>query len=355
VFAEAEDSNAIIFFDEADALFGKRGEVKEARDRWANIEVNYLLQRVEEFAGWLSWLLTCARIIDESFLRRVHVVVEFPFPETDARRQIWLGMFPDDVLHPGEDKIGILADQFRLAGGSIRNIVIDAAFRAQAEADRLGERPPEITLRHLVLGTAREYQKLGKPLTKGEFGEDFYAWVREGILIEPREERKMAKTKIQAGEQIQPGLRPSSDDTNLIPDKGGGPAGEVIQRSVAPDAVVVSPTTEAPGTGARRWGDCESGVWAAGAAGRARLAGSMQGAVGNTRMGEMLDEAKGVKQVAPLLQRKEKNPAPKKSRRRSQCHYPQKLYASRRGKRSLQLVKSRCRLARQKKQEADHR
>jgi hypothetical protein len=186
VFAEAEDSNAIIFFDEADALFGKRGEIKEARDRWANIEVNYLLQRVEEYAGVVILATNLRQNIDEAFLRRVHVVVEFPFPEADARRQIWLGMFPDDVDHPDEHTIGILAERFRLAGGSIRNIVIDAAFRALADADRLKQEPAQITLRHLVLGTAREYQKMGKPLTKGEFGEDFYPWVKEIILMEPR-------------------------------------------------------------------------------------------------------------------------------------------------------------------------
>jgi SpoVK/Ycf46/Vps4 family AAA+-type ATPase len=185
VFAEAEDSNAIIFFDEADALFGKRGEVKEARDRWANIEVNYLLQRVEEYAGVVILATNLRQNIDEAFLRRVHAVVEFPFPETGARQQIWLGMFPDGVQHPDADTIGVLAERFRLAGGSIRNIVIDAAFRALADANRLHQ-SAEITLQHLVLGTAREYQKLGKPLTKGEFGEDFYKWVKESILVEPR-------------------------------------------------------------------------------------------------------------------------------------------------------------------------
>jgi hypothetical protein len=116
----------------------------------------------------------------------VHVVVEFPFPETDARKQIWLGMFPQEVQHPDEKDIDILAERFRLAGGNIRNIVIDAAFRALADADRQGLETPEITLRHLVLGTAREYQKLGKPLTKGEFGEDFYPWVRDSILSTSR-------------------------------------------------------------------------------------------------------------------------------------------------------------------------
>jgi AAA+ superfamily predicted ATPase len=183
VFAEAEDSNAIIFFDEADALFGKRGEVKEARDRWANIEVNYLLQRVEEYAGVVILATNLRQNIDEAFMRRIHVIVEFPFPEVDARRQIWLGMFPsgDTVNRPSDADIAALAQRFRLAGGSIRNIVLDATFRAVA-ADPSASKPT-ITLRHLVDSTAREYQKLGKPITKGEFGEQFYAWVAADILL----------------------------------------------------------------------------------------------------------------------------------------------------------------------------
>jgi AAA+ superfamily predicted ATPase len=179
VFAEAEDANAIIFFDEADALFGKRGEVKEARDRWANIEINYLLQRVEEYAGVVILASNLRQNIDEAFMRRIHVIVEFPFPDAEARFRIWRGMFPSGVHRPPDADIQALAERFRLTGGSIKNIVIDAAFRALADAK--GEMPT-ITLRHLVVATAREYQKLGKPITKGEFGKESYEWVGEDIL-----------------------------------------------------------------------------------------------------------------------------------------------------------------------------
>ena len=94
VFAEAEDSNGIIFFDEADALFGKRGEVDEARDRWANLEVNYLLQRVEEYSGVVVLATNLRQNIDEAFNRRLHVVVDFPLPDPALRRLLWNGSCP---------------------------------------------------------------------------------------------------------------------------------------------------------------------------------------------------------------------------------------------------------------------
>jgi hypothetical protein len=179
VFGEAEDANAIIFFDEADALFGKRGEVKEARDRWANIEINYLLQRVEEYAGVVILATNLRQNIDEAFMRRIHVVVEFPFPKADARFQIWRGMFPAGLERPPDADIQELAERFRFSGGSIKNVVIDAAFRAMAE-NETGR--PAITLRHLALGSAREYQKLGKPITRGDFGVTFHEWITGELL-----------------------------------------------------------------------------------------------------------------------------------------------------------------------------
>ncbi len=179
VFAEAEDANAIIFFDEADALFGKRGEVKEAQDRWANMEVNYLLQRVEEYAGVVILASNLRQNIDEAFMRRIHVVVEFPFPEANARFHILTGLFPVGVMRPAAPELRLLSDRFKLAGGSLKNIVLDGAFRALSEN---GRHQPTLTLRHLVNGAAREYQKLGKPITRSEFGEDFFQWVEQDIL-----------------------------------------------------------------------------------------------------------------------------------------------------------------------------
>lgn len=179
VFAEAESANAILFFDEADALFGKRGEVKEAQDRWANMEINYLLQRVEEYSGVVILTSNLRQNIDEAFLRRIQVIVEFPFPDDEARFHILSSLFPSAIQSPPDEELRALAERFKLAGGSLKNIVIDAAFRALA--DSMSEKPA-ITLRHLVIAMAREFQKLGKPITKGAFGIEFYAWVEEDIL-----------------------------------------------------------------------------------------------------------------------------------------------------------------------------
>jgi AAA+ superfamily predicted ATPase len=179
VFADAEDANAILFFDEADALFGKRGEVKDAQDRWANMEINYLLQRVEEYCGVVILASNLRQNFDDAFMRRIHTIVEFPFPEPDARLRIWKGMFPASITLADDVDLKLLADQFRFSGGGIKNVAVDAAFRALAES---GGECPTIRLRHLVLGVAREYQKLGKPITKGEFSPEFYAWVEKEIL-----------------------------------------------------------------------------------------------------------------------------------------------------------------------------
>jgi hypothetical protein len=179
VFAEAEDANAIIFFDEADALFGKRGEVKEAQDRWANMEVNYLLQRVEEYAGVVILASNLRQNIDDAFMRRIHVICEFPFPAADARFRILTGLFPPGLQRPSDDELMLLTERFKLAGGSLKNVVLDAAFRALTGKNG---GPLAITSRHLAAGVAREYQKLGRPITRSEFGDDFFNFVDEDIL-----------------------------------------------------------------------------------------------------------------------------------------------------------------------------
>jgi hypothetical protein len=179
VFNEAEDANAILFFDEGEALFGKRGEVKEARDRWANTEVNFLLQRIEEYRGVVIITTNLRQNMDAAFMRRIQVAVDFPRPAAEARMRIWKGMFPQGVARPSDDELRALAAQFTLSGGNIKNAVIDAAFRAVADA---GPEGPVITIRHLVLGIAREEQKMGRALTKGDFGETYFAMLETEIL-----------------------------------------------------------------------------------------------------------------------------------------------------------------------------
>lgn len=179
VFREAEDANAVIFFDEADALFGKRGEVREARDRWANIEVNFLLQKVEQFDGVVVLATNLRQNIDEAFLRRIHAIVEFPFPDAAARLQIWRRtLAARHLAGPPDEELAAVAERFVLPGGSIRNVVVDATVRALAA----GTDPPQVSLRHLGAALAREYQKLGKPLTVTEFGSQLYRWVEEDVL-----------------------------------------------------------------------------------------------------------------------------------------------------------------------------
>jgi SpoVK/Ycf46/Vps4 family AAA+-type ATPase len=184
LFADAQDANAILFFDEADAIFGKRGEVEDARDRWANLEVNYLLQRVEEYTGTVILATNLRQNLDDAFLRRIHVLVDFPFPESPFRLQIYKRLFPKQVDIPDEKDLRELADRFALSGGGIRNVVLDAAFRAAAEAGK--KERPKITIKHLVLGVAREYQKLSRPVTPGEFGPVWYPWVTEAWQAEPK-------------------------------------------------------------------------------------------------------------------------------------------------------------------------
>jgi ATPase family associated with various cellular activities (AAA) len=179
LFSEAESSNSIIFFDECDSVFGKRGEVKDPRDRWAGMQVNYLLERIEAYSGVVILASNMRQNIDEAFTRRLDMVLEFPLPGPEGRLQILRGMLPCDVPHPGDDELASIAERFRLSGGNLRNVVIDAAFRALAEA---GDGRPEISLRHLVIGTAREYQKLGRPVAKAEFGEELYALLGDDAL-----------------------------------------------------------------------------------------------------------------------------------------------------------------------------
>ena len=162
IFAAAEGSNAILFFDEADALFGKRSEVKDAHDRYANIEVAYLLQRMETYPGAVVLATNYRRNIDEAFLRRLDFAVDFPFPEAADRVRIWRRLLPDDAPVGPDVDVEALAARFELAGGSIRNCSVAAAFMA---ADDGGT----IEMRHLVEAVASEYRKMGRLTMDADF------------------------------------------------------------------------------------------------------------------------------------------------------------------------------------------
>ena len=162
IFRKAEDCQAVLFFDEADALFGKRTEVKDAHDRYANIEVNFLLQRVEQYEGIVILASNLQRNLDDAFLRRLHDVVEFPFPNDSLRERMWRSHVPREARCEKDIDYAFLGRQFKITGGSIKNIVLDAAFRAASE-----QRP--IGMRDLIHATKAELQKQGRLPSKAEF------------------------------------------------------------------------------------------------------------------------------------------------------------------------------------------
>lgn len=166
IFVEAQASSAILFFDEADALFGKRSEVKDAHDRYSNIEIGYLLQKMEEYTGISILATNLRKNMDEAFVRRMQAIVEFPFPDEKHREMIWKGMFPREAPLSQEIDYGFLSERIRLAGGNIKNIALSAAFFAARESSG-------IEMRQIMLAAKREYQKTGKPFLRVDF-EPYY-------------------------------------------------------------------------------------------------------------------------------------------------------------------------------------
>ncbi|OKH31286.1 AAA family ATPase [[Phormidium ambiguum] IAM M-71] len=161
IFNAAATSNAILLFDEADSLFGKRTEVKESRDRYANIEVGYLLQKMEEYEG-IAILTTNVRgNIDDAFVRRLRFIVEFPLPSEKQRRQIWEKIWPNTTPRSSDLDLDFLARKFEIGGASIRNIALAAAFLAADEGI-------PVNMSHLIRALRREYQKMGKILMEEE-------------------------------------------------------------------------------------------------------------------------------------------------------------------------------------------
>ncbi len=159
VFDEAEGASVILLFDEADALFGKRSEVKDSHDRYANLEVSYLLQRMEAYDG-LAILTTNQRsALDPAFLRRIRFAVQFPFPDAPARAEVWRRIFPPEA--PTESLDFERLSRLNLAGGNIRNMALNAAFHAAAAGTPIG-------MNHILLAARAEYAKLERPLPEAE-------------------------------------------------------------------------------------------------------------------------------------------------------------------------------------------
>jgi hypothetical protein len=164
VFEAAATLNAILLFDEADALFGRRSEVKDAHDRYANIETAYLLGELETYPGLTVLATNFATNLDDAFRRRIHVAVEFPMPDVAHRERIWRLSLPPAAPLADDVDLRLLARRIELSGAVIRSACLDAAFAA---ADDGGV----ITLAQLVRAAATELEKLGRPPTRGEFGE----------------------------------------------------------------------------------------------------------------------------------------------------------------------------------------
>jgi len=168
VFDAAEQSGAILFFDEADALFGKRTEIRDSHDRYANVEIDYLLQRMEEYRGLAILATNMKSHLDAAFLRRLRFLVDFPFPTADHRRAIWQKTLPPSAPL-GDLRLDLLS-RLEVCGGNIQNIVLNAAFQAAGEGSSIG-------MRQLMRAARREYAKEEKLVTEAEFGE-YYAQVR---------------------------------------------------------------------------------------------------------------------------------------------------------------------------------
>jgi SpoVK/Ycf46/Vps4 family AAA+-type ATPase len=163
IFHEGQTSNAMLFFDEADSLFGKRSEVKDSHDRYANLETSYLLQRMEEYDGIVILATNLRKNLDDAFIRRMHGAIEFPMPEEPDRLEIWRRTFPPEAPLAEDVDFTYFAKRFKLSGGNIKNIVLEAAFFA-ADAGTA------ISMVHLVRAVRREHQKIGKLIHADDFG-----------------------------------------------------------------------------------------------------------------------------------------------------------------------------------------
>ncbi|SEO03576.1 ATPase family associated with various cellular activities (AAA) [Nitrosospira multiformis] len=161
IFDAAEESGAILLFDEADALFGKRSEVKDSHDRYANIEVSYLLQRIEAYRGLAILTTNLKSSVDAAFLRRLRFIVQFPFPGTEQRAEIWRRVFPAATPTEGLD-VSKLA-KLNIPGGNIRNIALNAMFLA-ADAEQ------PVSMSHIHDAAKTEYAKLERPFAEAEIG-----------------------------------------------------------------------------------------------------------------------------------------------------------------------------------------
>jgi Winged helix domain, variant/ATPase family associated with various cellular activities (AAA) len=165
VFTAAEDVNSVLFFDEADALFGKRSEVRDSHDRYANIEISYLLQKMEQYEGVAILATNLRQNLDESFVRRLAFTVHFPFPDEADRHRIWTRIWPKEIPLREDVDIDFMSHKFKLSGGNIQNVALAAAFLAAADNS-------SVTMPYLLKATRREFQKMGEVTTEFDLETD---------------------------------------------------------------------------------------------------------------------------------------------------------------------------------------
>lgn len=162
IFVAAERSSSILFFDEADAIFGKRSEVNDSKDRYANAEVAYILQRMEQYDGVVIMASNLQKNIDEAFLRRIRYLVHFEMPEEEVRKELWKGCFPKETPQENID-FDFLAKTFEFSGGSIKNVVLNSVFLAAEEGTKVG-------MSQIIRSIKHEYIKQGKSVFVADFG-----------------------------------------------------------------------------------------------------------------------------------------------------------------------------------------
>ena len=165
LFDAAEGGSTILFFDEADALFGKRSEVKDSHDRYANIEINYLLQRMEGYSGLAILATNMKSALDPAFVRRLRFIINFPFPGVAERKRMWQKVFPLPLQQKHLDRAGLDFDKLArltLTGGNIHNVALSAAFAA-AHAGQ------PVTMQTVLQGARLELRKLEVPINEADF------------------------------------------------------------------------------------------------------------------------------------------------------------------------------------------
>ena len=169
VFDAADMSDMILFFDEADSLFGRRTEVSDAHDRYANLEISYLLERMERFKGLAILATNRKKDLDEAFLRRLRYIVDFPLPDVPERKRIWQQVIPEHA-DGSEIQFDFLAQQFQLSGGNIRSIVFNACLHCANGSGSNGTHAGRLTMEGIIVAVKREYDKLNRSLSLQQYG-----------------------------------------------------------------------------------------------------------------------------------------------------------------------------------------